>query len=96
MAVIIATVIEEIQLAEFRLHLGNHDLQNVGVAIQMGLKRVTQANQKVTPSTAAVDVIHGWVREQQRIALFELFEGYLGRCVHIFGVLSVNFEGAKD
>jgi hypothetical protein len=94
-AVAIATVIEEMQLAKFRLHLYHHYLRNVGVPIQVALKRVAQGKQKVTPSTAAVNVIHRLVREQQRIAFSELCEGDLGWCVHILGVLSVNFEGRE-
>lgn len=39
-AVAIATVIEEVQLAKLRLHLCHHDLRNVGVSIQVGLKHV--------------------------------------------------------
>ncbi|MNO20144.1 hypothetical protein D3C76_98900 [compost metagenome] len=90
-AVAIATVIEEMQLAKFRLNLCHHDLRDVGVPIQVGLKRVAQRNQEVTPSTAAVDVIHRRVREQQRIAFSELCDADLG-CFCIHRVLALGGE----
>lgn len=90
-AVAIATVIEEMQLTKFRLHLCHHDLRNVRMAIQVGLKRVAQGNQKLTPASAAVDVIHRRVREQQGIAFSELCDADLRYfCIH--GVLTLEGE----